>query len=217
MSFVRKLACFAAGLSAMVCVAGANAAAPGVFTGGSYSCLEYMNGLGENSAGKVQSGIARLWIHGYLTGYFKGKGTLEFSEDPAEATALTAAIAEKCQGNPPQTAILSISLAGLASEPRKVPKIATGEFAPGAYTCGQHVEAKKGPAAKANAADLTELWAFAFVQGIKNVAQPDIEIRPEFKDPIVGNVNKVCGSSANKDKLFMDIVALVAEKVKIAE
>ena len=43
---------------------------------------------------------------------------------------------------------------------------------------------------------------------------PDVEIKPEFKDPLINALNKACAGS--KDMLFLDYAALVAQKVKIA-
>ena len=185
------------------------------FSGGTFSCLEYTNGLGDASAGKMQSNIARIWIQGYLAGYYTGKKTYEVSEDAADAQALDDLIISKCK-ELPQASILTVSLQAIAATPRKVPsKVAGLDVTPGAYTCGQHLDAKGGAASQANAADLTEMWAFAFIQGYKNVALPDMEIKPEFKDVLINALNKVCGGA--RDKLYMDYTALVAEKVKIAE
>jgi hypothetical protein len=96
-----------------------------------------------------------------------------------------------------------------------VPGKALGGFTPATYTCGQHLDGKGGTAAAANAADIAELWAFAFIQGFKTVGNADVEIQSEFKDPLVNAVNKAC--SSNRDKPYIDYVALVAERVKIAE
>ncbi len=216
MSFVRKLACLAAGIGAMMVVAvGAHAgqAATG-FSGGTFSCLEYTNGLGDASAGKMQSNIARIWIQGYLSGYYTGKKTYETTDDAAEAQALDDLVISKCK-ELPQASILTVALQAIAIAPHKIPsKVAGVDLTPGTYTCGQHLDAKGGPAAAANAADLTEMWAFAFIQGYKNVGLPDMEIKPEFKEVLINALNKVCGGA--RDKLYMDYTALVAEKVKIA-
>jgi hypothetical protein len=101
----------------------------------------------------------------------------------------------------------------LTNEPRKLPKNVTTDFAPSTYTCGQHVDAKSGAAADANRADLAENWAFAFIQGAKNVATPNMEIRAENKPQLIAVMNKACGNA--RDTLYGDLAALVAEKVKI--
>ncbi len=182
------------------------------FSGGTFSCLEFTNGLGGNSVGRIQSTIARLWMLGYLTGYYKGKDTLEFSTDPGESAAMDALLVQKCKETP-SAPILTVALQGIVVESRKLPELALGEFKPGTYTCGQHLDAKDGPASKANAADLAEMWGFGFIQGFKNVAQPDVEIQPEFRDTLVGALNRACGNS--RDKLFLEMAAQVADRVKI--
>jgi hypothetical protein len=211
MALFRNLFCLAFLAAALTAGVGARAGEGG-FSGGTFTCLQYVNGLGDNSAGRVQSAIAHLWIQGYLSGYYKGKGTLEFTDDPAEPQALGDEMVRRCQ-TLPQNSILAVTLQTVASQPRKMPKLAHAEFSPSTYTCGQHLEAKGGPAAKANAADLAEMWAFAFIQGYKNVALPDMEIKPEFRDVLINAVNKVCAN--NKDKFYADYAALVADRVKI--
>ncbi len=209
----RNFACLIAGVGAMLLVSVAHAA-NGEFSGGTFTCLEYTNGLGESSAGKMQTSLAHLWVLGYLAGYYKGKGTLELSDDAADGKAFDDLLAQKC-GESPQGSILAVSLQAIAAEPHKLPKVAAGDFSPATYTCGQHLDAKGGAASAANGADLAELWAFAFIQGFKNVALPDMAINPENKPPLIGAMNKVCGG--NRDKLYMDYAALVAERVKIAQ
>ena len=87
------------------------------------------------------------------------------------------------------------------------------DFVPGAYTCGNYVDAKTGPANAAAKADLAELWGFAFIQGFKSVAQPDLEIPMTVKPQLLSAVQRSCAN--NKATLFMDLAALVAEKVKL--
>jgi hypothetical protein len=218
MPLFRKLLClagFGASLALAVtgscAVAGSAPPSPG-FVGGSFTCLQFNNGLGDNALGRMQSAIARIWVHGYLVGYYKKQDKLEVTEDPNEGALIENVLVQTCAENP-QASILSVALRAVASEARKVPKTVGVDFNPSEYTCGQHVNSKNGAAAAANRADLAELWAFGFVQGYKNVNQPDVEIRPEYKTPVLNAVNKACGSS--KDKLFMDMTAAVADKVKI--
>ncbi len=208
----RKVACLVAGVSAMLFVAGAQAAGGG-FSGGNFSCLSYTNGQGESSTGKMQADLAHLWVLGYLAGYYQAQGTLEMSDASADAKALDDLLAQKC-AETPQSSILAVSLQGIAVAPHKVPTVVSGDFSPATYTCGQHLDAKAGPASAANGADLAELWAFAFIQGYKNVSLPDTAIGPENQGPLVSAMNKVCAN--NRGTLYLDYAALVAEKVKIA-
>lgn len=213
MSLFRNLVCLLAGLGALLSVAEARAA-DSAFAGGTFTCLEYTNGLGDNSAGRLQAMIGKLWVQGYMAGFYTGKKSLEFSDDPAATQELDVLLESKCRANP-QAAILNIALSQIVTEPHKVPGKALGGFTPASYTCGQHLEGKGGAAAAANAADLAELWAFAFIQGFKNVSNPDVEIKPEFKPQLLNAVNKVCNN--NRDKTYIEYIALVAERVKIAE
>ena len=219
MSVLRKLSCLAAGIGALMfvtpmIVTGAHAAdGGGEFSGASFTCLQYTNGLGDNASGKMQTSLAQLWMLGYLAGYYKGQGKLEMSDNANDVTKLTNLMASRCKEFP-QGSILGVSMQSLASEPHKIPKTTGTEFSPGTYTCGQHVDAKAGAAADANKADLGEMWAFAFIQGFKNVAAPNMAIGLENKPQLLGVINKACGS--NRDTLYMDLTALVAEKVKLA-
>ena len=212
MALLHRLVCLAVLLGAMFVTVTAHAAGA-AFSGGTFSCLDFTNGLGDNSAGKMQSSIARIWVQGYITGYYKDQDMLTFSDAPADAQAIDDLLVSKCR-ELPQASILTIALKAIAAEPHKVPTVASGDFKPATYTCGQHLEAKGGPASKAIGADLAELWAFAFIQGYKNVVQPDVEIKPEFRDPLINALMKACAGS--KDALFLDYAALVAQKVKIA-
>lgn len=213
MALIRKLVCLAAAGVLMLMSPGAKAA-ESVFSSDTFLCLTFVNGLGGNSAGRMQSTIARLWILGYLAGYYKGKDTLEFSADPADAATMDALMVQKCK-EAPGGSILNVALSTIANEPHKLPELVLGDFKPGTYTCGQHVDAKNGPASKANAADLAEMWAFAFIQGVKNVTQPDVAIQPEFRVPLANSLNKACEGS--RDKLFLDMAVLVAGRTKIAK
>ncbi|MBY0511353.1 MAG: hypothetical protein K2P94_14525 [Rhodospirillaceae bacterium] len=205
----RKLTCLAAGVGALMTVASAQAAE---FTGGSFSCLEFTNGMGQNASGRVQSVLARQWILGYLAGYYRTQGKIEYTEDAGDIDKLDTLMVQKCKEFP-QATIFAMSAQMLANEPRKLPKNVTADFSPAAYTCGQHVDARNGAAGDANRADLAENWAFAFIQGAKNVATPNMEIRAENKPQLIGVMNKACGNA--RDTLYGDLAALVAEKVKL--
>ena len=224
---LRNLAGLAVGLVALLSVSAANAAqgrrqppprpaSSLEFTGATFSCLQYTNGLGGNSVGKMQSSLANLWAQGYLAGYYRGQGNLEFSDDPAARQVIDERLATLC-ATVPQTSVLAVALKGIAIEPRKLPATVVTEFSPSTYTCGQHLDGKNGAAAAANRADLAEMWAFAFIQGFKNVKQPEMLIDLENKPTLINLVlsDRYCGGS--RDKLLMDATALLAERVKLAE
>ena len=212
MRFLKTLAAAAAGLAMLAAPA---MAADVEFTGSKFTCLEYTNGLGENASGKLQSVIARVWNHGYLAGFNTASQKLTFADEAGAAAA-----DEALDNNLLQTCrewasrdILGVSLELLAKVERQMPPKAGADFSPVGYTCEQHTKAKAGAAADANRADIAELWAFAFIQGYKNLNQPDLEVPVESKAQLVGAINNVCVKNAGLQ--YMDIAALVSEKVKL--
>lgn len=225
MSLLRNLAGLVVGIVVLLSMSAASAAGRGrserpagsfEFTGASFSCLQYTNGLGDNSVGKMQSSLAHLWVEGYLAGYYRGQGNLEFSDDAADLEAIDTRLTTLCAAVP-QTSILAVALQGVATTPHKLPVTAISEFSPSTYTCGQHLDAKNGAAAAANRADLVEMWAFAFIQGFKNVKQPEMLIDLQNKPTLINLIlsDRYCGGS--RDKLLMDTTALLAERVKMAQ
>jgi hypothetical protein len=186
--------------------------AGGEFTASKFSCLEYTNGLGENSSGKAQSEIARIWMLGFLAGHYKAQMNLEFTDDAAEAGKVMDLALQRCREHP-ESSFMVVGLQAISVEPHKLPKNVTADFVPSTYTCGNYVDAKAGPSNAAAKADIAELWGFAVIQGYKSVAQPDLEIPMTVKPQLLGAVQRSCAN--NKATLFMDLAALVAEKVKL--
>lgn len=184
----------------------------GEFDGSTFSCLNYTNGLGDNASGKTQSMLARLWMEGYLAGYMKAQNKLEMSADKADEDKLLALMLQKCREYP-ASSILAVSMQAIAKEKIKLPNTAMAEFSPESYSCAQHTEAKKGSAGSAAKADLADLWAIAFIQGYKNVAQADMVIGMENKPVLTGAIAKNCEKMA--DTKYMDLVSMVADKVKM--
>ena len=184
----------------------------GEFDGSSFSCLNYTNGLGDNASGKPQSMLARVWMEGYLGGYLKAQNKFDLSDQKADEDKLVGLMLQKCREYP-ASSILAVSQQAIAKESIKLPAVALGDFSPATYTCGQHTEAKNGGAASANKADIAELWAIAFIQGFKNVEQKDMVIPMENKPVLTGAIANNCVKNA--DMKYMDLTALVAEKVKL--
>lgn len=208
-----SLKSFVIGIGAVVALAAGPAAAQqGEFDGASFTCLQYTSGQGENSSGKAQAGLAKLWMMGYLAGYYKAKGNLEIVDDASADERLSSTILSKCREYP-QTSILTVSMQAIATDARKLPAMAAADFNPQSYTCGNHVDAKAGSAAESMKADLADLWAFAFIQGFKNVGQPDMVIPMENKPVLTGAVTKNC--EKNRDTAFFDLTAMVAQAVKL--
>ena len=184
----------------------------GEFDGASYTCLNYTNGLGENASGKPQSMLARVWMEGYLGGFLKAQNKFAVSDQKADEDKLVNLMLQKCREFPAST-ILAVSEQAISKEAPKLPATALADFAPATYTCAQHTEAKKGGASDANRADIAELWAIAFIQGYKNVAQADMVIPMENKPVLTGAIATNCAK--NPEMKYMDLTALVAEKVKL--
>jgi hypothetical protein len=211
MMALRKLLCLVF-LAAVMCGAAARASAAD-FSGGTFTCLDYTSGLGENSTGRMQSNLARLWMYGFLGGYYKAKDELEMSsEDAADTKTLDSAIMQTCNVYPSNSIFVALAK-GIAPEHRKMPNAIARDFTPMTYTCGQHLDGKNGAAAAANKADLAEFWAFGFVQGYKNVSAPDFEIGAEFRPAITKSLLNAC--AARREELLMDVARMVADKVKI--
>jgi hypothetical protein len=186
--------------------------ASGEFTASKFNCLQYTNGLGDNSSGKAQSEIARIWMLGFLAGHYKAQMSLEFTDDQAEGEKLMDLALQRCREHP-DSSFMVVALQAISIEPHKLPKSVTGEFVPAAYTCGNYVDAKTGPSNAAAKADIAELWGSAFIQGYKSLAQPDLEIPMTVKPQLLGAVQRSCAN--NRNTPFMDLAALVAEKVKL--
>ncbi len=208
---LRKLVCLVV-LAAMM-LGGAARVSAADFSGGTFTCLDYTNGLGENSAGRMSSNLARLWMYGFLAGYYKTQGKLEMStDDAADMQALDSTFVATCSTYPTNS-IFAVVAKAIAVQPHKMPNAIARDFTPTTYTCGQHLDGKNGAAAAANKADLAEFWAFGFVQGYKNVNFPDFEIGAEFRPAITKSLLNACAD--RRDQLIMDVAAQVADKVKI--
>ncbi|MGZ6253969.1 MAG: hypothetical protein ACXWM1_12985, partial [Candidatus Binataceae bacterium] len=97
--------------------AGAHAAdAGGEFTASKFNCLQYTNGLGENSSGRAQSEIARIWMLGFLAGRYKAQMNLEFTDDQAEAGKVMDLALQRCRAHP-DSSFRVVGLQALAIEP----------------------------------------------------------------------------------------------------
>jgi hypothetical protein len=212
MSFVKKFLMGAAMGGAMLMNAAAAQAQSGEFDGSTFTCLQYTSGQGENSSTKAQVDLAKLWIMGYLTGYYKAKGSLEIVDDAKAKDGILSSLISKCRENP-SVSVMTVGLQAIATDNRKMPSKPNDEIDLSSYTCANHVDARGGAASQAMKADLAELWAFAFIQGYKNLNQPDMVIPMENKPVLTGAITKNCGK--NLDKTFLDLTSMVAQAVKL--
>ncbi len=174
------------------------------FTGEEFRCVALNNGLGV----APQAALAQLWAHGYLAGRFKAQNVLSFTNDPAD-TSFDAAVRETCMTFP-AAFLWAVASQELAKTPRQLPP-ATAAFSPATYTCRDYVAARSG--ANGVQGDMADLWGFAFIQGYKNVDQPKLEMPFEVRPQLVGAVAAQC--EKNPAMGFLDLVALVAAKVKL--
>lgn len=192
---------------------GANAAlAQGAeFDGTNFTCLQYTSAQAENSTTKAQAGLAKMWVMGYLAGFYKAKGSLEISDDAKAADNVASDLASKCKEFPAATVWAIAS--ELSKTDRKIPKMASEALDVSTYTCAAHVDAKAGSAADMMKADLSDLWSFAFIQGFKNFTDNNMVINIENKPLLTGAVVRNCGKM--RDKTFLDLTAMVAQAVKL--
>ncbi len=181
------------------------------FDGTNFTCLQYTSSMADNSSTKAQSGLAKTWVMGYLAGLYKASNTLQVVDDAKAGESIASALATKCK-EVPQASIWAVAKF-LAESPRKIPKMASDSLDLNAYTCANHTAAKAGSASEMMRADLSDLWAFAFIQGFKNFADKDMVITIENKPVLTGAVSRNCTKMA--DKTFLELTGMVAQAVKL--
>lgn len=164
-----------------------------------FSAVEFRcAGLADGPGAAGQADLARLWAHGYAAGYARARGQLTFGA----RDGLGATLREACGANP-AAFLLPLAESAIAKAAPALPEtIADVPIA--ATTCADY---SRGPT------DRFDLWAFAFIQGFKNVAQPGLEIAFDDKPKLMAPFAKFC--AGNPDKNFADLAGLVAEKVKL--
>lgn len=176
-------------------------------TARNFSAVEFRCQAFSDSPGlAAHSALARLWAHGYLAGHGKAKSALSFTDagEDSIATALKAA----CQAKP-AAFLFEVSGQDLTKTSAPLPS-KTAAFPAATYACKDYVAAH---AENAPQADFADLWGIAFIQGLKNVAQPGMEIPFDVRGQLMGAVANAC--TKNPEVKFVDLTALVAEKVKL--
>lgn len=181
------------------------------FSAAEFKCAGLIAGKGVTT----QSALAELWTHGYLAGRFQAGNALSFGGDGDGG--LASALAETC-AQYPLAFLLTAASQELARTPRPLP-VSTPAFPLATYTCKDFTDARKAANKDTtkdttkDQADLIGLWAFGFIQGYKNVSQPEMEIpydtRPRLLDAMAG----VCAKSPALG--FVDLTSAVAAKVRI--
>ncbi|MCA0201783.1 MAG: hypothetical protein LCH56_13275, partial [Proteobacteria bacterium] len=161
---------------------------------------------------RLQGVIARIWIEGNMAGLARAHGAFTLSADQADRDAMTMLIAQTCADRP-TASIQSVSVMDRGKSELKIPNEVIRGFDLDRYTCGAHLDAKKAGAGAAVTADLAEMWAFAFIQGYKLAARPDLIIPAQNKPVLVGAILKACDTRPTET--LLEMTAQVAEKVKI--
>ena len=179
------------------------------FDAGTVTCGEFMNARGGSSSDRARYETGRLWILGYLAGFYAANNELEMAENTAEAGPVENLMHQMCLGFP-RRSLLAVSMMTLSIQTHKLPAAPSPDFTVTDYTCGQHVDAKTVRDATADAA---EPWAFAFIQGYKNVESPRVEIPIANKGALTAAVVKNC--RANRDMAFIDLTTQVAAAVRV--
>jgi len=171
------------------------------FSAAEFKCSGLINGDGVTT----QSALARLWTYGYMAGRFKANNALSFT---AENT-LDSGLDDVCAAFP-TAFLLTAASQELAKTPRALPANVPA-FPLESYTCKAYETARK--ASNKDEAELTGLWAFAFIQGFKNVSQPEMEIPNDSRPRLLAALSGVCAKSP--DLNFTDVTGAVAERVRI--
>lgn len=172
------------------------------FSAAEFKCAGLLNGDGVTT----QSAIARLWTHGYLAGRFTAENQLTFD---AAAPSLDEALAESCRTYP-YAFLLTVASQEVAKAPRPLPT-ALPAFPLEGYSCKAYVAARK--ARNKDESEIPSLWAFAFIQGFKNVSQPEMEIPFESGPRLLEALTTTCAQ--NQDFSFAEITGAVAARVRI--
>ena len=160
--------------------------------------------LADRPGSETQATLARFWAHGYIAGFARVGNHLTFADTGDSG------IAESCTGR--AEAFLRPAALHAAETPHDLPA-ANGVFDARAYTCKDFVTARKN--SNKREAELAGLWAFAFIQGYKNVAQPNLEMPFEARPQLIEPTARACEKSP--DVLLVDMTAAVAAKVKLKE
>ncbi|MEQ9448504.1 MAG: HdeA/HdeB family chaperone, partial [Rhodospirillaceae bacterium] len=161
--------------AALTAFLGAAPAATQSFDAGSVSCEDFMNARGSATYDN-----GRLWAFGYLAGYYNASDALQTATDADAGRSVEDSLMQMCQGFP-DSSLQQVSMLTLSTETHILPAAPHRGFAMETYTCADHNSAKSNDTAKANAA---ELWAFAFIQGYKNVEDPYTAIPGAYMAPL---------------------------------
>lgn len=170
-----------------------------------FSAIEYRCLAADNRPGAaMQTALAELWTHGYLAGSAKAQNKLNFAQGGGAESSLAA-----CKTYP-QAFLLVLANQELSKSAGNLSGTNTA-FAPAGYTCKDYVSARNG--ADKTQADLIDLWGFGFIQGFKNVGQPNMEIPFDVRTQLLTAAANACAKTPELG--FVDLIGQVAAKVKL--
>jgi peptidylprolyl isomerase len=174
------------------------AAAAREFSGAEVKCAGLINGAGVTAV----SALAPIWTHAYLAGRFAATGRLTIG---AADTNIDTALEKSCTTYP-LALLQAVAAQDLGKDPIPLPP-ANALFSTADYTCGNFAAARKAKD------DFVALWAIGFIQGYKNVGQPELEIafdsRPRLLDAIAAACTKF------PDRNFLELMSAIGAKVTI--
>lgn len=171
------------------------------FSAAEFKCAGLVNGRGVTTP----SALAHVWVHGYLAGRYKASNALNFSPAGEIAPALDRACAAY-----PMAFLLIVASQELGKEPRDLPPDPPALPLQGT-TCKQFADARK--ASNKDPSELMGLWTFGYIQGYKNVSQPEMEIPYDARARLLDAMAGACAKFP--DRSLVDLVSAVAAKVRI--
>jgi len=205
---VPKIFAFSGAIVFLAAVAGQDARAQTSFDASRTSCGEVVDARAGSGAGRAAFDNGRLWVMGYLAGYYEANDSLQMTD--SGGAAVEQSLIRNCRGFT-DTSLMKVSMLVLSTEVNPLPTSPRQGFMPGTYSCADYTRARDGgDRALAAAADL---WAFAFIQGYKNAGDPYLVINVQNMDALVGAVSQNCRT--NPDMLLMDLTTDVAEAVRL--
>lgn len=207
MSSRTKLESGRAVVFAVLALAAAAQAQPSRFDGASFTCTDYLAAQDVKVPERSRTELANIWMHGWIAGLYTAAEVFQLSDAATDADALTGAILASCR-ELPNASLMAVGLSKLASIRFKIPRRVTADVSLDQYTCADHLKAK------AERAELAELWSFAFIQGFKNARQPDMLIPVENRAALDAAVRKNC--EKNREMKYLELVRMVADAVKLA-
>ncbi len=163
-------------------------------------------GLAAGAGVTTQSALAQLWTHGYLSGRWQASNTLTTSPAPAGDDP---ALAATCAAYP-LASLITVASQELAKAPRDLPATAP-TLQLDTYTCKAFADSRK--ASNKDPSELVGLWTFAYIQGYKNVSQPEMEIPYDARPRLLDAMAAACAKFP--DRKFVELVSAVAAKVRI--